>query len=292
MTTTLTAPAAPNNPPPLSGGGRAALRAALVIAAAAAVVATIALLTAGAWGLSAFRLVAEHHDLPGTMRSLTVDTGDSPMRVRITADRDAGEPRVDVRMVASSRGDTARLNITEQADGTHLQVDNPQPGFLPFGDPGELTVTVPPELGRGLAVTVRQDNGVLIAQADLDQLTATSGDGSVVLRGAVRQVEVRAQNGNIWAREPVSVTESFDVATDNGDIDIGFADTAPRRIDATTRNGDVSMSLPPPGPYLVHAHSGDGSSSVRVPETTDAGRAAAEVTARSDDGNVVIETLR
>ena len=163
--------------------------------------------------------------------------------------------------------------------------------MLDFGDPGEVTITLPPETGRRLALTVRQDTGVLIAQADLDQLTASTSDGSVVLRGAVRRIEVRAQDGDITAREPISVGESFDVTTTDGDIAVSFADVAPRQVEAVTRAGDISLSLPAPGPYLVHAQSG-GSATVRVPETSDTARAAALVNVRSDDGDVTVDTLR
>ena len=37
---------------------------------------------------------------------------------------------------------------------------------------GQLTVTLPPELARRLSVTVQQEDGALMAQADLDQLIA------------------------------------------------------------------------------------------------------------------------
>jgi hypothetical protein len=50
------------------------------------------------------------------------------------------------------------------------------------------------------------------------------------------------------------------------------------------------LALPDPGPYLVRAQSGD-STQVRVPETDDPADAAAQITARSDDGDVVVEEL-
>lgn len=290
MTTTLIDPPAPAGPPQLSPGGRTALRAALVIAGAAVLVIALALLTTAAVGLSAFRLVTDHKSLPPDMRALTIDTAASPMAVRIVADRNAAEPHADVRMVTTDRSEREELTVTDDANGTVLRVQG-QTGFLAWGDPGEITVTVPPELGRQLAVTVRQDTGVLMAEADLDELTATTTDGSVVLRGAVRRVEVRAQNGDIRARQPISVGESFTASTLDGNVQVRFAD-APRRIDASTRDGDVSVALPPPGPYLVRAQSGTGASRVRVPETTDTADAAAEVTVRSENGEVSVETDR
>jgi Putative adhesin len=105
-------------------------------------------------------------------------------------------------------------------------------------------------------------------------------------------VEVRGQDGDIHTREPITVTESFTASTADGDIDVRFAEDPPPHIDATTRDGDITISLPPPGPYLVHAQSGNGDATVRVPETTDPARAATEITARSDDGDVVIDSAR
>ncbi|MGU3497246.1 DUF4097 family beta strand repeat-containing protein [Mycobacterium sp. C31M] len=283
-------PFPPAGPPPLSPGGRTAVRAALIVAGVAVIVITLALLTAAAVGLSAFRLVTDHHTLPATMRTLTVDTAASPMAVRIVSDSSATEPRVDVRMVTTDRREREELTVTNDANGTLVRVAA-QTGFLAWGDPGEVTVTVPPELGRQLAVTVRQETGVLLAEADLDELTATTADGSVLLRGAVRRIEVRAQDGDIRARQPISVGESFIASTLDGDVQVRFSD-APARIDASTRDGDVSIALPPPGPYLVRAQSGEGTALVRVPETTDAARAVAEVTARSENGEVSVETNR
>jgi hypothetical protein len=286
MTTTLTPP----GPPPLSPGGRTAARAALVIAAVTVIAITLALLTAAAVGLSAFRLVTDHRGLPANMRALTVETASSPMAVRIVSDRDATTPRVDVRMVTTDRGDREELTVSTDAGGTLLRVDAPS-SFLAWGDPGELTVTVPPELGRQLAVTVRQDNGVLIAEADLDELTATTTDGMVLLRGTVRRIEVRARDGEIHTRQPISVGEAFIAETRDGDVQVRFSD-APPTVEATTRDGDVDLALPTPGPYLVRAQSDDGSASVRVPQTTDSARAAATVTATTRDGEISVDTLR
>ncbi len=50
-------------------------------------------------------------------------------------------------------------------------------------------------------------------------------------------------------------------------------------------------NLPPGGPYLVRAQAGE-QAKVRVPQTDDASRAVAQVTARADEGSVVIATRR
>ncbi|MGN7781619.1 DUF4097 family beta strand repeat-containing protein [Mycolicibacterium sp. 22603] len=287
MTTTLTDPPTPA-PPQLSPGGRTAVRAVLVIAGVTILAGTLALLSTGAAGLSAFRLVTDHRSLPAGMRTLTVDTADSPVAVRIIADNHATEPRADVRMLTTDRADRQELTVTDEPGGTVLRVEG-QTSFLALGDPGEVTVTLPPEVGRRLAVTVRQDAGLLMVDADLGELTATATDATVRLRGALKRVDVRTQNGDILARQPISVTESFDARTVDGSVEVRFADVPPR-IGATTGNGDVSVALPAPGPYLVHAQSANGPSRVRVPETTDAAAAVAQVDAGTENGAVTIET--
>ena len=76
-------------------------------------------------------------------------------------------------------------------------------------------------------------------------------------------------------------------------IDVAFAQS-PKTVDVRTGNGDVTVALPPPGPYVVDATTGQswGSTAVRVPQTRDAGAAAAVVTARSDTGDVTVEERR
>ena len=96
-------PPAPASPPPqLSPGGRTAVRVMLIVAAAALVVGVVASLSTLAWGVSTFRVIADSRPLPTTLRSVAVDTGSVPVAIRITSDRDAREPRADMRMVTST----------------------------------------------------------------------------------------------------------------------------------------------------------------------------------------------
>ena len=70
-----------------------------------------------------------------------------------------------------------------------------------------------------------------------------------------------------------------------------FKEAAPRTVNVTSQNSDVDITLPPGGPYLVRAQAGE-QAKVRVPQTDDASRAVAQVTARADEGSVVIATRR
>jgi hypothetical protein len=288
VTTIAPPPPAPASPPPsLSPGGRTAVRAVLVGAAAVVVVGLVGTLGVVAWGLSTFRVITDSRSLPTAMRSLVVDTADVPVAIRITADREAREPRANLRLVNSSRAGEHRLVVTNGPDGTQLSIDGQSSAMFEWARGGELTVTVPPDQARRLTVRTQQDTGVVLAQADLDQLIARTADGAVVLSGAARRIEVHTVDGDVTTRDPISVTERFSATTADGDIAVDFKDAAPRTVEATSRDGDIVVGLPERGPYLVRAQSG-ASTKVRVPETTNPAAAVAEVIAESDNGDVVV----
>jgi hypothetical protein len=286
------APATP--PPPLSPGGRTAFRLALIAAAAVLVVGTLVSLGVAAWGVAGFRVITDSKPLPGTMRSVVVDTGSVPVAIHITTDREAREPRADLRMVNSTRAGANPLAVNTGATGTRVTINGEASTFLDWGRAGEITLVLPPDLARKLTVTTQQDTGVVLAQADIDQLIARTDNGEVVLSGAARRIEIHTDNGDVVTREPISVSESFSATTDNGDIKLDFSDAAPRTIDVTSDNGDVIIALPARGPYMVNASTDEevGSTVVRVPQTSDRKAAAAVVTVHSNNGDIVIDDLR
>jgi hypothetical protein len=290
VTTIAPPPPAPPAPSQLSPGGRSALRAAFVVAAVMLIGGSVIALSVTAFGLSRFRVIADEQPLPADLRSLVVDTADVPAAVTLTTDRDATEPRVTMRMINSAGTGDQTLAVDRQGGRATVTVNGAVPEFMRWSRAGQITVTLPPALARGMSVTVRQEAGVLFAQADLDELVAHGTEGAVVLSGSARRIEVHNENGDVVTREPISVAESFTAETVDGDVIVDFRDAAPRTVEASTGNGDVALGLPTPGPYLVRAVSGSDTS-VRVPETTDADRAAAEVTARSGDGAVTVSTL-
>jgi Putative adhesin len=283
------APPAEPAPPPLTPRARTALRAVLVAVAAVLVAGLVVFLGVAAWGVSAVRVVADTKNLPVDMTSLVVNTGDVASAVRITTDRDTREPTITMRQVRSTRSAVHSLAVSEDAGATRVAVSGGgTTPFLPWDRAGELTVTLPADLARRLSVTVQQQDGVLLAQADLDQLTARNTDGAVVLDGSARRVELHTTDGRVVTRRPSSVSESFRADSVDGDVSADFADAAPRTIDVDTNDGDVAIALPAAGPYLVHA-SGD-STQVRAPQTNDPERAIGQVTVSVQDGNVTITT--
>jgi hypothetical protein len=293
VTTIAPPPPAPDTPPPpLSPSGRTAVRVTLIVAAAVLVVGAVATLGTAAWGISSFRVIKDSEPLPTAMRSLVVDTGSVPVAVRITADRDAREPRADLRMVNSTRAGANPLVVNADGAEVRVTISGERSMFMDWGRAGEITLVLPPELARRLAVTTQQDNGIVLAQADLDQLIARTDNGEVFLSGSARRIEIHTDNGDVVTRDPIVVTESFAATTDNGDVSVDFSDAAPRTVEATTDNGDVVIALPARGRYVVNATTDNGDAVVRVPQVTDRENAAAVVTARSENGDVVIDDLR
>ncbi|KMO80151.1 hypothetical protein MCHUDSM44219_02313 [Mycolicibacterium chubuense] len=290
MTTTI-APPAP--PPPLSPGGRTALRAVLVVAAAVFLVGTVVSLGVFAWGVSTFRVVTDSVALPATLRSIAVDTGSVPVIVRITSDRDAREPRVDMTMVNSARAGSDPLAVDADGVSARVTIDAEQSPILDWGRASQITLVLPAELARRTTVTTQQDTGVVMLQADIDQLVARTRDGAVVLSGSARDIDISNSHGDVDTRDAVSVSVSFKATTQTGDIDVDFAG-APKTLDARTDNGDVTVGLPQPGPYVVDASTGQpwGSTVVRVPQTRDPRAAASVVTVRSETGDVTVESTR
>ncbi len=286
------APATP--PPPLSPGGRTAFRLALIAAAAVLVVGTLISLGTVAWGIASFRVITDSKPLPVAMRSVVVDTGSVPVVVRITTDREAREPRVDLRMVNSTRAGANPLVVNADPAGTRITINGEPSAFLHWGRAGEIRLVLPPDLARKLTVTTQQETGVVLAQADIDQLIASTDTGAVVLSGAARRIEVHNVHGEVVTRDPIRVTESFSATSETGDIKVDFAETAPRTVDAISQDGDVIVALPARGPYIVNANTGaeQGDTVVRVPQTTNRENAAAIVIARSETGDVIIDDLR
>lgn len=288
---TTIAPPPPVNPPPrLTPGGRTTFRLVLIAAATLLVAGTVAALGVTAWAVSTVRVVTDHQGLPATMRSLVIDTAHIPVAIRITADRETREAAADLRLVNTSRSGAHRLELSTDGDETRIVIAGKPSRMLEWARGGEITIAVPPEQARRLTVRTEQELGTVIAQADVDQLISRVTSGAIILRGAARRIEAHAVDGEVVSRDPIAVTEEFSATTSDGDITVDFRDTAPRRVDAVSRNGDVVIGLPGRGPYLVHAQSGS-STTVRVPETTVADSAAAEVTARSDDGDVVVDRV-
>lgn len=291
--TTIAPPPEPASPPMLSPGGRTAVRVVLIVTAAALVTGLVVALSTLAWGISRFRIVTDTISLPTTLSAVAVDTGSVPVAIRITGDRDAREPRVDMRMVNATRAGSDPLAVDTDGQTARVTIAAEESPILDWGRASEITLVLPPEMARRLTVTTQQETGVVIAQADIDQLIARTGEGAVVLSGSANNVDITAERGDVTTRKPISVSESFRAVTRSGDVTVEFAE-APMTVDAESGRGDIVLALPAPGPFVVNAATGQqrGTTVVRVPQTRDGTDAASVVNARSETGDVIVEELR
>jgi hypothetical protein len=112
-----------------------------------------------AFGLSTFRVITDTHGLPQSMRSLSVDSGDVPASVRVNADANASQPRVDLRMLTSASENTRRLIVTTDAGGAHATLGTSDVPYLPCSRFAEITVVLPPGIAQGVQVTARSNDG-------------------------------------------------------------------------------------------------------------------------------------
>lgn len=293
MTSNLdTAPLADTAAPPeLTPGGRSAIRSLLVVTAVVVTLSTVAGIGGLAWGISSVRVAAESETLPADFSSLTIDTGDMPTAIRITSDRNVSEPRVRMRLLNTAKDDHQALKVTRNGSAVSLTVTGEPSPLFDFGPPGEIMVTLPPDVAHRLSVTTKQQVGVMLSQTDLDQLIVHNTDGAVVLGGNARRIEIHTQSGDIQTRAPIVVTDAFIAESADGHIGVDFREVAPRTVDVTNRDSDIDITVPPGGPYLVRAQAGDHAK-VRVPQTEDPARAVAQITARTDDGSISIATRR
>jgi hypothetical protein len=267
------------------------VRVALVLAATLLVLGAVAGLSTVAVGISSLRVTTDTTALPGGMKSLTIDAADAPLAILIKADPATSTPHADLRLLNVTGDGDYRLNVATDGSGTRVSVTSTSESLLGWHRAGEITVTLPPDEARRLSLTTQQTDGVLLVDTDLDQLTAHSTDGAVVLRGGARRVDITVTDADIVVREPIHVSESFVTNSVDGDVTIAFSLVAPRTIDAVSRDGNITIALPAAGPYLVNAQS-SRSATIRVPQTNDPAKAVAQVTAKTVDGDVVVRTGR
>lgn len=273
-------------PPPRRGVP--AVRIVLVVAAALIAVGTVVSLGGVAFAVSSVRVLADSKDLPTAMRALVVDTGDMPVAVRITGDLAPGStPQARLRLVNVDGERSHRVSVTEEKGAARITVDGDPSGYEQSGRAGELTVSLPADLARRLSLTVRQDSGALMVDADVDELVARTTRGVVVLGGDAKRIDATAQWGSVVTGEAITVTESVKATTIDGVVQLSFSDAAPRTLEAQTSTGDIELELPGRGPYLVDTES-PARPYTDVLVTSDPAAAVGKVTARTDSGGITI----
>lgn len=278
----------PASPPPvITPAARTAIRSVIVVVAALVALATVGSLGAISFALATSRVVIDTEELPLATRSLTIDTNGVAVPVRLITDADATAPRVDLRMV--TRTDDTRLAVVSDGTGSRVTLSAGDSAFLLLAGT-RMNVVLPTNVAREMNVTVNHQTGSFSTDADLNHLTVNSGDGTVILGGSARRIDVDVRRGDITTNTRIAVAESFSASATDGAISVEFR-AAPQVTEAIA-SGNVVVGLPGLGAYRVRAGSEapNGSTTVTVPETSDP--TAPGVIVRSKTGNVSVEEIR
>ncbi|MGX1883904.1 DUF4097 family beta strand repeat-containing protein [Streptomyces sp. NPDC055287] len=136
---------------------------------------------------------------------------------------------------------------------------------------------------RGVAVTVKDDNGSVTASGFDTALTLRSDNGKVTVRDSSGPLELTSENGGIVAEGISSGRVSAD--SDNGSVRMAFT-AVPDLVESVSDNGGISIDLPK-ATYSVTAKSDNGDLDVDVPRDQNSPHV---VRARSDNGEVALRT--
>ncbi|MFJ1645496.1 DUF4097 family beta strand repeat-containing protein [Streptomyces sp. NPDC088258] len=143
---------------------------------------------------------------------------------------------------------------------------------------------------RGVAVTVRGDNGKVTATGFDTALKVTSDNGAVNIRDSSGPLDLKSDNGAITARGISARTVT--VRSGNGAVRLGLT-AVPDRVDTSNDNGRIAIELPRTGAdgsavsYAVTTSSDNGSIDVGVPNDRNSAHA---VKARTDNGKITVRS--
>ncbi|MCX5412859.1 DUF4097 family beta strand repeat-containing protein [Streptomyces sp. NBC_00059] len=192
--------------------------------------------------------------------------------------------------------DIDQIEVTRRVDGWVVLGSGPDPVWRLDGDTLKLDVKCRAlisnceshhevKVPRGLALSVRGDNGKVTAAGFAAPLKISADNGGVVVRDASGPLELHSDNGTIEA-ERVS-GGSVIARANNGSVELGF-ETVPDLVDTVSDNGSITIDLPAgKNTYAVSAHADNGDVRVDVPRSDSSGHV---VKARSDNGEVTVRS--
>ncbi|MFF1919936.1 DUF4097 family beta strand repeat-containing protein [Streptomyces sp. NPDC058221] len=192
--------------------------------------------------------------------------------------------------------DVKKVEVTRQVDGWVVFGNGPDSQWKMDSDTltlkvkckalisdcaGSHQVKVP----RGVAVTVRGDNGKIDASGFDTALALRSDNGKVTVRDSSGSLKLESDNGAIDA-QGISGS-SVTAQSDNGSVRLGFT-AVPTLVDTVSDNGEVDIELPGGSTsYAVSTRTDNGNTSVDVPRSGDSPHV---VKARSSNGEVTVRS--
>lgn len=192
--------------------------------------------------------------------------------------------------------DVKKVEVTRQVDGWVVLGSGPDPRWEMSGSTLTLKVKCDAlisncaakqqvKVPRGVAVTVRGDNGKVTASGFDTALDLRSDNGEVTVRDASGPLKLDSDNGGIVA-EGISGS-SVKADSDNGAVRLGFS-AVPALVDTSSDNGKVVIELPGGSTsYAVSASAPNGNTAVEVPRSDSSSHV---VKARSNNGEVTVRT--
>jgi Putative adhesin len=145
------------------------------------------------------------------------------------------------------------------------------------------------EIPRGVAVTVREQDGKVTASGFAAALSVRSDDGSVQVDNCSGTLDLRAEDGSVRAADVSS--RRVKVTTDDGSARIELS-RVPDRVETRSEDGSTEIVLPRSGgsspvAYRVDAAADDGRLDVDVPRDTHSPHV---ITARTEDGRLTVRS--
>ncbi|MFJ6710005.1 DUF4097 family beta strand repeat-containing protein [Streptomyces sp. RKAG290] len=251
-----------------------ALRTRTLIASGGAVLVALALTGCGSTDTD--DAPAEHKSFPLSGKTLTIDAGHTTLEL--------------------VPADVKEVEVTRRVDGWVVFGSGPEPQWKM--QDGTLTLKVECDalisdcasehqvkVPRGVAVTVRGDNGKVVASGFDTALSLHAGNGKVTVRDTSGPLVLESNNGGIVA-EGISGS-SVKAESNNGSVRLRFA-AVPELVDTVSDNGAVTIELPDGSTsYAVSTEADNGNTSVEVPRSEDS---AHVVKARSNNGEVTVRS--
>ncbi|MCX4772806.1 DUF4097 domain-containing protein [Streptomyces sp. NBC_01260] len=253
---------------------RTRTRTRTLIASGGAVIA--ALVLSGCGGTDADDAPVDHKSFAFSGKTLTIDTANTTLEL--------------------VPADVKKVEVTRQVDGWVVLGSGPNPHWEMQG--GTLTLKMKckalisdcaskhqVKVPRGVSVTVRGDNGKIVASGFDTPLDLRSDNGKVTVRDSSGPLKLDSANGGIVA-EGISGS-SVKADSDNGAVRLGFT-AVPTLVDTVSDNGKVTIELPGGSTsYAVSARADNGNISVEVPRSDDSRHV---VKARSNNGEVTVRS--
>ncbi|MFB6980172.1 DUF4097 family beta strand repeat-containing protein [Streptomyces scopuliridis] len=249
-------------------------RSRTLLAAGGAVL--IALAVSGCGGADVSDAPVESTSFPFTGKTLTVDTGNAA-----------------VELVPA---DVKDVEVTRQVDGWVFLGSGPDASWKMTDSTLTLKVKCRAvasnceslhkvKVPRGVAVTLKGDNGRVTATGFTTALKLTSDNGALTVRDSSGPLDLESDNGRITTEDVSARTVT--ARSGNGAIRLGLT-AVPDSVDTTTDNGLIDIDLPGSDTsYAVTTSTDNGSVDVGVP--TDKSSAHV-VTARTSNGKITVKS--